>query len=152
MTWIRANWKWILLFTVVAAVGIQVCFSDYNKLQTAEDAAAFRTTLGGDTGSAFGATACDMAFAVGYSLLALVMCDVAGRTRLARLATGLALAGGLMDEIENSILVRNIGSHKTIDNDAIDVMQIPGTIKWIGTPGFLILFGLLIARRFRSND
>jgi hypothetical protein len=149
---LRTRWKLVLLVTVVALVGIQLCFWEYNKLQTAADADAFRRTLGDDTARAIGAALCDMVFAVGYGLLGLIALRAVNAKGVIAVVGGvLVLASSLFDECENVFLIRNIASHTSIGNSDIDGMQVFGTLKWVGEPVFAILLILLAVRAVRRR-
>jgi hypothetical protein len=146
MTSLRNNWKWVLAFTVVAFVAIGASFIDYPGLQMASSADDFRATLDGHTARASAAVIGDMAFSLGYSLLALAVCEILNRSRAAVVATALVLFGGVMDVVENAFVFRNVNSHETIGDGAIDAMQVPGTLKWFGVFGGLVLIVLVIQR------
>jgi hypothetical protein len=136
----------LLAVTVVAAIGISLFDSSYNMLQTATDAAGFRRALGSHN-RAFAATGCDIVFAVGYGGLGLVALRALDPPRrLALAAAVVVVASSLFDELENLILMRNVTSAQTLTNGWITVMRVPGTLKWIGSPIFLVLL-IATARR-----
>jgi hypothetical protein len=146
MSWLRVQWKWVLAVMVVAAVGIQAFFADHNNLQTASDADAFRRVLGDDAGRALAAAGSDVVFAAAYGVLGVIAFQAHAKGWLATVGCVLVAGGALFDELENVVLIRSIAAHRTIGDSAIDLMQIPGTLKWIGAPGVLLLFGVLVAR------
>ena len=146
LDWLRAHWVIVLAVTVAAAIGINVFDSSYNTLQTAADATHFRRALGSHT-RALAATGCDMVFALGYGALGLVAVRVLDPPRRLALVAGVGVVGSsLFDELENLILLRNITSAQTLTDGWITVMRVPGTLKWIGSPIFLVLL-IAIARR-----
>jgi hypothetical protein len=150
VTALRNNWKWILGFTIVGFLSIAAAFRGYPGLQMASSAADFRDTLDGHTARATGAVIGDMAFTLGYTLLALAVCEILGRSRLAIAATVAVVFGGIMDVVENALVQRNVSSYRTIDNGDIDAMQVPGTLKWAVIIGGLVLIALVIRRAVRS--
>jgi hypothetical protein len=149
---LRSHWKPLLAMTIVAAIGIQVCEPDYNKLQTANDAVAFRHVLA-HPGRAAAATLCDIVFAAGYGLLGLVGLRALGsRTRLATVGAVLIAASALFDELENLLLIGNISRHRTLTDGWIFVMRVPGTLKWVGSPALLVVLVLLVRRTLRRRS
>ena len=143
------RWQILLAVVIVSAVGIQLFEPDYTKLQTAKDAADFRQIL--DSRSrAVSATISDIVFAAAYGTLGvLLMRSVAGRSLMGRLGAISIAAAAVFDELENLLLLRNIAGYRSLTDGQIDLMQVPGTLKWIGIPGFLLLFFLLIRRAIR---
>ena len=143
---LRAHWVIVLAVTVAAAIGISVFDSSYNTLQTAADATDFRRALGSHA-RALAATGCDMVFALGYGALGLVALRVLDPPRRLALVAGVGVvASSLFDELENLTLMRNITAAPTLTDDWITVMRVPGTLKWVGSPIFLVLL-IAISRR-----
>ena len=146
------RWKLLVAITIGAALGIQVFEPDYNKLQTAPDALAFLHALGG-SGRALAATTCDIVFAAGYGILGAIGMRVWSPARVvARIGTVLIVASALFDEIENGFLVRNILSRERLTDGWIAAMRVPGTLKWAGSPAFLILLLALARRELRRRS
>jgi hypothetical protein len=142
----RANWKALLVLVIVSAIAIMVLEPDYSKLQGAKDADEFRSLLD-HPGRAMLATIADMIFAVGYGLLGVVGFRAhAPGTLFATIGSFCIAAGATCDEIENVFVLTNIIRREQLTDAWINAMQVPGTFKWIGTVGFLMLFGLLIVR------
>ena len=140
------RWQVLLGLTAVFAV-ILLIEPRHNDLQTADNAADFVKTLDGHTTASTLAALCDVAFAAAYCAVGLEGLRIVGRgSRLAVVGSVLIAVGALCDEIENVFLIRNIANPESLTNGAVDLMQVPGTIKWVGGFGFLILFGLLIQR------
>ena len=140
------HWKLLLVVTVVAGAGIQAFEPDWNDLQMADDADAYRAILD-STGRATAAALCDVVFAAGYGLLGVAgVRSLGGRARVAIAAAGAIALGALADEVENLFMIRNINSEGTLTDGWVDAMQVFGTIKWIGALGFLYFFFLLIRR------
>lgn len=149
---LRRRWPWVIAVTVAAAVAITVFESSYNALQTAPTAAAFRRTLT-DHGRAIGATCCDIVFACGYAILGLIAVRVLNLApRLARPARALVVASAAFDELENLTLIRNIVGEATLTDGWITVMRVPGTLKWIGSPVFLVLLIGVVRRAIGRTD
>jgi hypothetical protein len=137
----------VLAVTIAAAVGINLFELAYNRLQTAPNAAAFQHTLGNQA-RAIAATCCDIVFAAGYATLGLIALRVLDvPRRLALPAAALIVASAVFDEVENLVLIRNIVAEDTLTDGWIRVMRIPGTLKWIGSPIFVVLL-VALARRF----
>ena len=148
---LRARWTIVLAVTVVAAIGINLFDSAYNSLQTATDAAGFHRALGSHT-RALAATGCDIVFAAGYGVLGLVALRVLDPPRrMALLAGSVVVASSLFDELENLILMRNITSATTLTNGRITLMRVPGTLKWVGSPIFLLLLIAITRRSLRQR-
>jgi hypothetical protein len=146
------RWKLLLAITIGAAVGIQLLEPDYNELQTAPDALAFLYALGGP-GRALAASGCDMVFAAGYGTLGVIGMRVWSPARVvARIGTVLIVGSALFDEIENGFLVRNILSRERLTDGWIAAMRVPGTLKWMGSPVFLILLLVLARRELRRRS
>lgn len=149
----RRRWTWagLVAVTVVALVAIAAFDRHYNQLQTAHDAAAFRHSLRSPARS-IAATVCDIVFAAGYGALAVlgVRSLDFGRTAARVLLIG-AVAGAVFDELENVVLLSNIARHRTITDTAITVMRVPGTLKWVGFPFYLVILVALAIRLVRRN-
>ena len=127
-------------------MSISLLEPDYTKLQTAADADAFVALLD-QPGRAIGAALADMVFALSYGVLGVIGLRVHGGETWYATAGGVAVAtGAFFDEIENMFVIANIVARDTITDAWINAMQIPGTLKWIATPGFLLLFGLILVR------
>jgi hypothetical protein len=149
LAFLRSHWKLLVTFTVIAAVGIQLFDPDYNNLQTATGAVEFRHVLD-SSGQAIGATLCDIAFAVGYGALGLVALRALGaQGAAAKIGALLIILSAGFDELENLLLLGNIVRSSTLTDASIDVMRVPGTLKWIGSPVFLILLVGLAVRAVR---
>jgi predicted DNA repair protein MutK len=126
---LRANWKWLLLVTVVAFFAIAAFEPDYTKLQTASDADEFRRVLGDNKGGAIGANLSDVVFALGYGLLGVLAFRAVDTTRRGLVGAALIGGGAVADEIENALVFRNlVGSDDTTDA-WIDAMRAVGTVK-----------------------
>lgn len=138
--------------TVVGAVAISVISPDHNELQLAEDAVSFRAALS-DRGRALAGAVIDVGFAATYGLLGLAAIRASrSRGALAGVSAGLIVAAALFDELENIVLIANIVRHDDLTDGWITAMQVPGTLKWLGAPGFLLLLGLLIARLLKRRN
>jgi hypothetical protein len=147
------RWHVLLGVTIVAAIGIQILEPDYNKLQTAANADAFRATLGDEKAGAIAATLCDFVFAAGYGTLAVIafraLSDGPGRL------VGIALLGGaaVFDEIENVFVLTNLSRAATTTDGWITAMTSVGYVKWTaGILGSLCLAGFAIARLARRRS
>ena len=139
------RWHVVLIVTVVAAIGIQVFFSDYNKLQTAASADSFRRLLGVHPRRAVAATLCDMVFALGYSTLGFIGFRAVGRSAASLFAIVMILFGGVVDEIENVVLLIKNAARATVTDGWFDASR-AFQAKWLGSLGFLTLFWLLFTR------
>ena len=140
---LRPHWKLLLVGTVVAAVGIQLFEPDYNKLQTAHDAAGFIAVLE-SPGRAIGAACCDILFAVGYGLLGLIgLRAVGAKGRAAQVGAVLIAGSALCDILENLFVIRNAAAHETLTDAWIVAMRVPGTLKWMGSPVLFVVLVLL---------
>ena len=138
------HWKLLLAVTVIAGAGIQAFEPDWNDLQMADGADAYRALLD-STGRATAAALSDIVFAAGYGLLGVAgVRSLGGRSPVAVVAAVAIAVGALADEVENVFMIRNINSEATLTDGWIDAMQVFGTIKWIGALGFLYFFFLLI--------
>jgi hypothetical protein len=150
MEWVRAHWKVLLAVTVVAAIALTVLEPGYITLQMSTDAPGFRQIDYPQRATL--AALIDIVFAVGYGALGVAgLRAVAGRTTAATLGSIAIAVGALFDEIENVLLIRNIANRDDLTDGWVDAMHVPGALKWIATPGFLLLFGLLIAQRVRAR-
>lgn len=139
-------WKPLLAITVLAGIGIAVFGPNHMELQMADGADAFRDHLDGPTRHLVAALF-DVVFAAGYGLLGVaVLRAIDARGLPGTVAAVTILAGALFDEIENVFLIANIARHEVLTDGWITAMQVPGTLKWIGSIGFVILFVLLILR------
>ena len=148
---LQLDWKPLLVATIAGAVAITVLGPHHNDLQMAADADAFRSFLD-EPGRHLGAALIDVVFAVSYGLLGMVLFRrVGGSTTLARLGTASVVAGAAFDEIENGFLIRNILGRDSLTDGWVDAMQVPGTLKWVATPGFLLLMGWLIVSKLRGH-
>ena len=148
---LRRHWVLVLVITVAAAAAISGFDSSYNRLQTAQNAAAFQLALGNHT-RALAATASDIVFAAGYATLGIIAIRVLEPRRpFARAAAVLVVASALFDELENLTLIRNVVAERTITDGWITVMRVPGTLKWIGSPVFLLLLGGVARRLIRQR-
>ena len=136
---------------MVTAVGIMVVGPEHDELQLAVDAAAFRSHLE-HPGRQLAAALLDVLFAASYGLLGIVGYRVVRFSERAR-AVGITLVavGAGCDEIENGFLIRNIVARASVTDGWIDAMQVPGTLKWVATPGFLLLMGWLIVSKLRGH-
>lgn len=144
MEQLRARWAVVAVVTAVAAIGIMVAEPDYTNLQLADSAAEFARLLD-HPGPAMLATAFDLLFAVAYGVLGIIGLRAHGRgTALARWATVAIVVGAASDFLENLLVMANIVQRDTLTDGWIDAMQVPGTTKWIATPGFLVLFGYIV--------
>jgi hypothetical protein len=151
---LRANWVLLLTITIASAIAIMVLEPDYTKLQTAKDAADFQEVLDHPKRAAAAAVA-DIVFAAGYGLLGVVGFRAHGRgARIATVGAIAIAAGALFDMIENLFVIANVARHESLTDGWIDAMQVPGTLKWAGSAGVLLLFGLMIVRAVqdRSTD
>ena len=146
---LRPHWKVLLAVTVVAGIAIMVTGPNHTDLQMADDADEFRALLG-EPGRHLAAALVDVVFAVAYGLLGVVgFRAVGGASLAARLGATAIAAGAVFDEIENVFLVANILGRRTLTDGWVDAMQVPGTLKWVATPGFLLLFAFVIVRAVR---
>jgi hypothetical protein len=145
------GWKPLLLATVAGAVAITVVGPNHTDLQLAGSADEFRALLD-EPGRHLAAAAIDLVFAACYGLLGVVgLRIVGGSSLLARLGQAVIVAGAAFDEIENVFLLRNIEARDSLTDGWVDAMQVPGTLKWIATPGFLVLIGWLIVSKLRGH-
>lgn len=135
----------------MTGIAIGVVGPHHVDLQTAADADAFRS-FSTDAGRHVAAALIDVVFAAAYGLLGAVLFRRVGGTSLvARLGTVSVLAGAAFDEIENAFLVRNLLARSSLTDGWVDAMQVPGTLKWVATPGFLLLMGWLVVARLRRH-
>lgn len=133
----------LLAVTTAAAIAITVIGPNHNDLQLAASADRFRAELD-EPGRHLAAGAIDILFAVAYGTLGFVELGkrAAGRW-FGRAAQVLVVVGATADVIENLFLLRNIAARATVSDGWIDAMQVPGTVKWVAAPGFLLLFWLV---------
>lgn len=153
MTWVRGNWKVLLGITIVALVAIQLFEPDYNKLQRALDADAFRRILGDGKGGAIAANVSDFVFAAGYGVLGVLAAQRLGTGARAGFATALVAGGAVFDELENVLVFRNLVGAETTTDGWVDAMRLLGTAKL--TLLYLALgalAGLLVLRVVRNRS
>lgn len=135
------RWQVLLLVTVVALIGIQLFEPDYTKLQTADNADAFRIALGDDRGRAIGAALCDLVFAAGYGLLGVMAFRALATGRGALIGVSLIAGAAIADELENLCVLTNLALGDDRTNGWINVMRAFGYAK----NGLLILSLLCLA-------
>ena len=149
--WLRQRWLWVVAVTVAAAVGISVFEPSYNAMQTAPSGLAFRQLPTGEA-RALAAATCDTVFALGYGALGLIALRALNvRPRLARPAAIVVIAAATFDIVENLVLMRNVIALRTVTDGWVTVMRVPGTLKWIGSPVFLVLLIALAVRTLRRT-
>jgi len=136
---------------VVSAIAIFVVGPNHDELQMAKDADAFRSYLE-HPGRQLSAAFIDLVFAASYGLIG-VFGYQATRFRPAARRAGIALvaAAALFDEVENGFLIHNIVARDTLTNGWVDAMQVPGTLKWIGSPALLVLMIWWIVSKLRGH-
>ena len=143
-------WQWLLGVTILSAIAIVVLGPHHNDLQLAGSADAFRRLLvidGRDqSGRHIAAAVADVVFAAAYGRLgfAVVQALRDPPQRLANAGATLLGLGAIFDELENAVLIRNIVGRRTLTDGWVDAMQYPGTVKWIGGVGVVILTILVV--------
>jgi hypothetical protein len=139
------RWHVVLIVTVVAAIGIQAFNSNYGQMQTAKTVQDFLNGLNGHPGRAAAATLCDIVFAAGYTTLGIIGFRTVGRSAASLFAVVTIVFGGVLDEIENVVLLIKNAARDTLTKGWFDASR-AFQLKWIGTFGFLTLFYLLFKR------
>jgi hypothetical protein len=132
-------------------VGIFVFGPKHADLQMAHDADAFRSYLE-HPGRQLAAACIDVVFAASYGLIGVLGYQATRFRPAARLA-GIALvaAAALFDEVENGFLIHNIVTRDSLTDGWVDAMQVPGTLKWIGSPALLVLMIWWIVSKLRGD-
>jgi hypothetical protein len=144
-------WKVVLALAVVTAIGIFVVGPQHDELQMAANAEVFRANLE-HPGRQLAAAIIDLAFAASYGLLAFMGYRMAPfRPALRRAAIAIVAFAAACDEIENGFLIRNILARRSLTDAWVDAMQVPGTLKWIGSPAVAVVMVWAIARVIRRS-
>lgn len=153
----RPRWRLLLLCTVAALAGIWLSEPDYTSLQLADDAADFVATVD-SPGRAMLAAGFDLLFALLYGTLGIIGLRTHARGRAVAMWGVLAIAVGVAgDEAENVMVLANVAQRASLTEQAVDVMRVFGTVKWVAQLGFLVLAGLALRnllddRRARAVD
>jgi hypothetical protein len=150
----RAHWKVLLVVLGAAAAGNLAFAPGWNSLQTAGSASSFTGQLDHPL-RVLAAAACDVVFAATYGVLGYAGLRRWGaRNRVVSIAVVAVVLGAAFDELENATLVLNVIRRADLTDAWVDLMRIPGTLKWMAGPAVLLLYGYLIravSRRRRTE-
>ena len=128
-----------------------VLFPDYVQLQSAPSPDEFRGILGDDDARAKAAAIADLVFAFAYPMLG-VIAFAAVATGVPRMIGTLAIVGsGIADELENVMVLRNIGAGIDLKQSAIDQMLLAGSVKWGLLVTAIVLFMALTGHRWLES-
>lgn len=145
------RWKLFLALTVLGGIAINVVGPNHVDLQNAGDADAFRDLVE-PAGRHIASAVIDVGFSVVYALLAVAALAALRAPRAAALAgSGLVVAGAAFDEIENVLLLSNVVRSEQVTDGWIRAMQVPGTLKYLFVPGFLVVLGTLVWRALHRS-
>lgn len=148
---VTPQWKFLLLMTVVALVGILVLKPDYVALQTADDADAFRRVLGDDQTRAFLAGWCDIVFTFGYGLLGVIGFRALATGRLALAGVLLTVGAAVTDQVENAFVLLNVSRADSTTDAWINAMTAVGVVKIVLFVAALVLLLGLTGRHMMSR-
>ena len=145
------NPKPVLAAVVALGLAILVIFPDYIDLQSSSLVEDFLGVLGDEKIRASAAAAADMAFAISYGLLGVVLYSYVS-TGAARLIGTLAIIGAAAaDEVENIMVLVNAQRGAETTQGAIDLMTTAGGIKWGLLLTAIILFLALAGHRWLED-
>ena len=128
-----------------------VLFPDYVPLQSSASPDEFLGFIGDDDARARAAAIADLVFAVAYPMLGIIA-FAAVATGVPRVVGTLAIVGsGIADELENIMVLRNIGAGIDLKQSAIDQMLLAGSVKWGLLVTAIVLFLALAGQRWLES-
>jgi hypothetical protein len=146
--------RYPLVATVGLATVMWVLAPEYAAAQGSTTAAELRSIVGGDVDAYRWAAIVDIPFALAYTLLAL---SVAGRAptsaqrlrQVALVGAAMVATAAAIDVVENVLLIDNLSSLATVDDDAVALVAGFGPPKWVTglTGGVIALAGSLLGKR-----
>ena len=150
MEFLRHHRRELIALTLVFLVAIVVLAPQYNDLQLAADADAFRDALpDGERNRYIGATIADFLFAAAYAATALALTRPG--LRLSIIGAWVLVAGAVFDEIENSFVLAGVLDEGGVTDGAVDAMRLFGTLKWVGIAAGLVLMAVALVQARRSD-
>lgn len=142
------SWKPVLVLAVLACAALFVLMPNYVDMQSAPTPAIFRGELGDHERNALLAALADLAFAALYGLLGVIAFDAVATGLLRVIGTVLIVGAAVADEIENVLLMINIGNADTVTQGAVDAVGTAGDVKYVLLAAGIILFLALAGQRF----